>query len=584
MPLSEYFHMNTKRFIFILSCLVYCLAGILTIKAQNSDTPKPLSNTHYIKNCFLVKQPGVILSGQNIIVKDGFISDIGPNLKIPYDAQILLADSMYVYAGFIDAYSNTGITKPEQKDRPRIADPGNPPNDIAGITPQFLSNENYNPNDKSVTDMRTAGFGLSQVAPRGMMLPGQSSIFLLGEGNTDEMILKSESAQNFQFETSRGVYPSTLIGIMAKFRDLYQNAKIAGQHEEKFLKKPSGLARPDYNKELKSLYPVTTKKQPLYIVAQKTKDVHKALLLKEEFGFDLVLTEVKQGWHYIDKIKQQNIPVLISLDLPGEEKKPQEKEAKDGEKKDSLKTEVKEIKKEKLDPEKKDFDAKKAAIVKEYLAQAANFEKYGINFGFSFLNSKPSDIKKTIKKLIDNGLSENGALAALTTNPTKILGLSHLLGTVEKGKIANLTITDKSYFDEKSVIKFVFVDGKKYDYSEKPRKQKDGKTDHKMIGLWSYEVEIPGAIQKGKINIKKDGSDFKISVKDDTSSNEDVATDINVDGTKLTFSIMASLSTPVKVDFSLDFEDKIYTGNVNLASFGSFPIKGSYDGDPKLNF
>ena len=159
-----------------------------------------------------------------------------------------------------------------------------------------------------------------------------------------------------------------------------------------------------------------------------------------------------------------------------------------------------------------------------------------------------------------------------------------MLGTIEKGKIANLTITDKSYFDEKSVIKFVFVDGKKYDYSEKPRKQKDGKTDHKMIGLWSYEVEIPGAIQKGKINIKKDGSDFKISVKDDTSPNEDIATDINVDGAKLTFSIMASLSTPVKVDFSLDFEDKIYTGNVNLASFGSFPIKGSYDGDPKLNF
>ena len=117
MLLSEYFHMNTKRFIFILSCLVYCFAGILTIKAQNSDTPKPLSNTHYIKNCFLVKQPGVILSGQNIIVKDGFISDIGPNLKIPYDAQILLADSMYVYAGFIDAYSNTGITKTKKKDR-----------------------------------------------------------------------------------------------------------------------------------------------------------------------------------------------------------------------------------------------------------------------------------------------------------------------------------------------------------------------------------------------------------------------------------------------------------------------------------
>jgi hypothetical protein len=346
--LFEYHHMNTKNFIFILSCFIYSFFCAVIVVAQNSDTPKPLSKTYYIKNCFVVKQPGTVLSGQNIIVKDGFILDIGPNVKIPYDAQMLAADSMYVYAGFIDAYSNTGITKPEQKDRPKVTDPGNPPNDIAGITPQVLSNDHYKPSDKSVADMRSAGFGLSQVAPRGLMLPGQSSIFLLGDGSADEMILKFGSAQNFQFETSRGVYPSTLIGIMAKFRDLYQNAKIAGQHEEKFLKNPLGLSRPDYTKELKSLYPITTKKQPLYVVAQKTKDVHKALMLKDELGFDLVLAEVKQGWHYIDKIKQQNISVLLSLDLPNEEKKSSDKEGKEnkeGDKKDSIKTEIKEVKK-----------------------------------------------------------------------------------------------------------------------------------------------------------------------------------------------------------------------------------------------
>ncbi len=578
---SEFRHMNTQRILFFLWCFIFIPISFNSLTAQNSDAPKLLSRTYYIKNCFVVKQPGITLSGQDIIIKDGFISDIGSNLKIPFDAQLIMADSMFVYAAFIDAYSNTGIVKPEQKDRPKIPDPGNPPNDLAGITPQYIANESYKPSEKAVIDMRTAGFGLSQVAPRGMMLPGQSSIFLLGDGNTDEMIIKSCSSQNFQFETVRGIYPGTLIGVMAKFRDLYQNARIAGQHEEKYLKNPLGLARPDFSKELKSLYPVTTKKQPLYIVAQKTKDIHRALQLKDELGFDLVLAEVKQGWHYIDKIKQQNISVLLSLDLPSEDKKEKEKENKDSVKKDSIKTEIKDVKKEVLDPEKKEYDAKKALSIKEYLTQASTFEKNGINFGFSYLNSKPSDIKKNIKILIENGLSENAALAALTTNPAKILGVSHLFGTVEKGKIANLTIADKSYFDEKSSIKFVFVDGKKYDYSEKPKKQKDSKSDEKIEGLWSYVVEIPGSSQKGQINIKKTGSEYNITVKDDSSSDEDIATDVVVDGSKLAFSIMADMGTPVKVDFSLDFDDKNYTGSVNVASFGSFPIKGSYDGDPK---
>jgi hypothetical protein len=73
-------------------------------------------------------------------------------------------------------------------------------------------------------------------------------------------------------------------------------------------------------------------------------------------------------------------------------------------------------------------------------------------------------------------------------------------------------------------------------------------------------------------------------VRDESSVDDNVASDIVVDGTRLSFSIMTDLGGPVKVDFSLDFEDTNYTGNINVASLGDFPIKGSYDGEPKLNF
>jgi imidazolonepropionase-like amidohydrolase len=555
------------------------------IKAQNSDTPKPLSQTYYLKNCFVVKQPGVVLSGQNVVIKDAFITEVGQNLKIPFDAQVVQSDSMYVYAGFIDAYSNTGIVKPENKERSKVQNPGNPPNDIAGITPQNTATETFKSSEKSVADMRAAGFCISHVVPRGMMLPGQSGIFLLGEGANDKMVLKSPVAQNFQFEAGRGVYPSTSIAVIAKWRELYKNASIAGQHEEKFRLNPAGLSRPDYTKELVALYPVTNKKLPLYVVARQTKDVHKAISLKEEQGFDLVLTEVKQGWHYKDKIKKSNIPVLLSSELPEDDKKEVKKDDKGEEKKDTVTTNiVKKEEKKDPNPERDAFDLKRQESLKQYNAQAGVFEKEGIKFGFSYLNVKSGDIKKNLRKMIENGLSENAALSALTIHPAQILGISQLAGTVEKGKVANLVVTDKPYFDEKSTIKYVFVDGQKYDYTEKPKKADNKPSEAgKLVGVWTYTVEIPGSTQRGKINIKKSGGEYKITVVDDSTPNdEDTASDININGNNITFYIMADMGQPVKVDFDLNFDTKSYKGSISVAQFGNFPIKGEFESDPKL--
>ena len=72
---------------------IICIFCIQTISAQNSDAPKLLSNTYFLQNCFVVKQPGTILPLQNVLIKDGVIADIGPVIKPPFDAQILKADS-----------------------------------------------------------------------------------------------------------------------------------------------------------------------------------------------------------------------------------------------------------------------------------------------------------------------------------------------------------------------------------------------------------------------------------------------------------------------------------------------------------
>ena len=70
--------------------------------------------------------------------------------------------------------------------------------------------------------------------------------------------------------------------------------------------------------------------------------------------------------------------------------------------------------------------------------------------------------RKNLSGAIDRGLSEADALAALTTVPAKICGVEKFLGTIESGKLANLTIVDGNYFQPESKVREVWVDGRNY--------------------------------------------------------------------------------------------------------------------------
>ncbi|MBK8546942.1 MAG: hypothetical protein IPL63_06045 [Saprospiraceae bacterium] len=171
-----YFRGGLNRFTYVCVFLLFLYQNY--VNAQNSDKPKEVTNTFSAK-CQCDTTTGKILSGYNVVIKNGLIENIGKGISAPYNAKKIKADSMFVYAGFIDCFSHTGVPKTESKDQPKISDPGNPPNDIAGITPQKSVLETYKSSDKSIGDHRSSGFTMVNAAPRGYMLPGQSSFSTL---------------------------------------------------------------------------------------------------------------------------------------------------------------------------------------------------------------------------------------------------------------------------------------------------------------------------------------------------------------------------------------------------------------------
>jgi imidazolonepropionase-like amidohydrolase len=629
----------TKKAFFVL----FCLGLGLNLSAQRSpqsynDAPKEVTKTFYIKNAYVVTEPGQTTGITNVLIENGLISQIGPAISIPSDAKIINADSMYVYAGFIDALSHTGIPVTEESSnnrrsggqrggsRPSVSDPGNPGNKTAGITPEVNVKDLISAKDKSIENMRKAGFTISHVVPNGKMMPGSGAIILLNGNHIDQMLLKEDVSLFSQFTSSGRMYPSTVIGIMAKWRDLYRQATYAKMHEANYAKFPVGMERPQYDRATRALYPVIDNKKSVYFRTPKVLDIHRALQLQNDLSFDIVLSEVKQGWHVTDKIKSKNVSVLLSHDIPkDEEKKEEKKKDKTGkedapesdnprlakmkerlanagdempaemrqkmedriksmeENKSSSEEESDEEDKEKEkedDPETKALKERKAKSIKDYQSQAAEFEKKGITFSFSNINGKAKDLKSHLKTMIDNGLSETAALASITTNPAKMLGISEVAGTVTPGKLANLVVCDKSYFEEKSEIKYVFVEGQIFDYKKPKKKKKKGSGEapaKDLAGKWNYELQVPGDTPRGTIIIKNSGGDFTATItNDDEPDDAEEVDNLEVDGQNVYFQFTVDNNGfEMVLDFDLTFDEETFEGSVSVGEFGTFPISGA---------
>ena len=529
------------------------------------------TNCYFIQNATVVQKPGTVIAKTNILLRVGIIKGIGTTITPPFDAKIIKADSMFVYAAFVDAMSEAGIKKSEVKRDPNAPRPSvsNPTLEQSGVTPQRSIVDIFKNTETSVTDLRNVGYGVVHVMPDGQMLPGKTSVFTLSKNKTSDLAaLKKDYGLYARFAVARGVSPGTMIGVMAKYRDLFRNATAASKNQKTFdTPTAKGMARPQTSAELTALIPAAEKSQKVFFEAPKTKDIHRAIMLQKELGFDLVIAGASQITPMSSAIKAGNFHVIQTLKLPEEIKQ------------DTASTvdSTKATKKKELTTEQKEFDDKKLESYKAYVAEAGNLAKMNIPFSFGTMGAKTKDVKGNLAKMIKSGLSEQAALAALTTSPAALLGVSNLVGTVEEGKLANIFITDTSYFAEKSKIKMVFVEGELFEVDNKPKSESKGNSKLDIAGAWSYEIEIPGMTQTGKMTVKKMDNGYSISVANNASPDEvEQATDVELSEESLSFVYSPKMGgAPIRVSFKLEMEKDKFSGTVAVPQFGSFPISGA---------
>jgi hypothetical protein len=101
---------------------------------------------------------------------------------------------------------------------------------------------------------------------------------------------------------------------------------------------------------------------------------------------------------------------------------------------------------------------------------------------------------------VASGLSEDAAIAALTTDAAKLLGIENIAGTLDPGKLGNVVVTTAPYFEEGSKVKYVFVDGEKYEYdtSKKAAAEVSEEAAETLLGTWNYILTSPQGEQTGQ--------------------------------------------------------------------------------------
>lgn len=571
---------------------VFCLSLTAAPHAAIAQDDLPtVTNTYAITNARVVQAPGQVLDRATVVIRDGLIVEVGADAPVPAEAQEIAGDSLTVYAGFIDGLSHAGVASPESSNDDDVEDPGDPPFDRAGIQPDRGVRELLDPSDNAVESLRKAGFTAAHAVPEGRMLPGTGALVLLAGADGNAMVLNDQTALFAQFEGARGswpntVYPSTPMAVIAQMRQLYREAERRKMLTDQYAQNPRGIERPPSDAVHTALFPVIDGERPVFLHTEGFLEMYRALDLQQELGFSAALTGLNQAYKGIDALQAVGAPLFLTLDLP-EAKEKEEAEA------DTTEAPPTDVANEDImydrnlrvrvfedtEAEKENLEARQTLIQDEYFGNAAAVHEAGLSFGFTTKGASAGDIHANLRTMIEHGLPEDAALAALTTNAAELLGVSDQLGTVETGKIANLVLTDGNYFAEDTKVMHVFVDGQKFDYaSDTPAEPVSEEAAQAALGTWSYTVETPGGEVSGTMTITRSGGTLAGTITSPQGEEADLEA-LTLDGNTLSFEFDGGQQAG-QVSATVTLDGDTFDGTVSVPNAGGFPITGERTSDP----
>ena len=399
-----------------------------------------------IRDTRVVRVSGPTLEHSTVILRDGLIEAVGQNLSVPAGAWVIEGKRLTVYPGLTDALSTWGIPEaapamPGAQGRggaPPAAQASPPaavargPEDRPSNTSWIRAADLLSLSDKRIEAARSAGFTTAVTFPAHGIFAGQGAVIDLAGDRPGQMVVVSPAGEYVSLTTGGFTsFPGSLMGVIAYIRQIYLDAGHYRLARDMY-QSPAGLRRPAYDRALEGVL----ESPRVLLPATREVEIDRMLRFAQELKHPAVLYGVHEAWRAVDQIKRSNIPVLVSLKWPERSK----------------------------DANPDDHESLRVLELRAHAPETpAALCKGGVHFAFYSDNTRPQDIRKAVKRALDAGLPADEAIRAFTLSAAEIYGVADRMGSIDKGKIANLVITDGPMFEEHTKVKYIFVDGAKYE-------------------------------------------------------------------------------------------------------------------------
>ena len=381
--------------------------------ATAQSNPQPLA----IVGETIYTMSGAPISNGVVLVRNGKIERVGPSIAVPAGYRTITAK--VVTPGLIDAHTVVGLAGylNQSHDQDQVER-------SAAIQPELRAIDAYNPREELVAWLR--GFGVTTLhtghAPAALV-SGQTMIVKTRGETIDEAVIRPEAMIAVSLGTAGLGQDNKSPGTRPKEIAMLRTELVKAQEYNRKLGSAGADSKPARDLRLEMLAKVLRKEIPLLVTANRSRDILAALRVASEFDVRIVLDGAAEAYLLTSQIKAAGVPVILHPTMS----------------------------RANGDAENMSFET--ASILRKAAIPVA------LQGGFESYVPKARVVLFEAAIAAANGLSREEALATVTIDAARILGIANRVGSLEAGKDADLALFDGDPLEYTSHVTHVVIDG-----------------------------------------------------------------------------------------------------------------------------
>jgi imidazolonepropionase-like amidohydrolase len=410
------------------------LCALAALSAQSAaltaQTTRSAERVTVIRNATIIPVTAPRITNGTIVLRDGRIEAVGPNVTVPADARVIDGAGLFVYPGMIDAGTQLGLTEIGS------VPGGDDTQEVGDFNPHNVAVTAVNPHSELIPVTRVNGVTTAITSAEGGLISGHAGLIDLLGWTPDEMAVRRRAAMVVSYpslggggfggggggfggqQRSDAERREELDRRTRSLRSYLADAKAYTEVKGR-VASAGGVRK--VNQAMEAMTAVMRGEIPVIFDVTTADQIRGVLALADTFGVKVVLRGAREAWRLADTLAMRRIPVIVgpTTTVPGAE-----------------------------DP----YDMT--------YANPGVLARAGVKIAFQTSDAANSrNLPYNAALAVAYGLDADAALRALTINPAEIFAVADRYGSLEAGKVANVIVTTGDPMDVRSTVRHVFIRG-----------------------------------------------------------------------------------------------------------------------------